>query len=800
MKLGCNLSEVSTIGRIGRIRDKAFGSNCTMKNPNKMKRILSNTAISCAVLAPGLTWGNTIIPVPEHSFETPVLTPGFVHSSFIATVWERFSQSGVAPAGTINHLDPSLLGTDGNNVLEVAEGQLVLLALDEVFEANTEYFLRVSVGNRPSFTRSNNESLFALVDGISNGEFLIVNAGDLEEGEFFDFVLSFSTVEHPSAVGRPITINFDSRFETEGSGSDYFDNVRLMKRPTSLDWTVTSLSDSGVGSLREAIDCAATGSTIRFAPEVFNQGEGNQILLETPLVIEGKNLEISASNIPGGVILSGASVTDRESTMILMNQASATIGDLEFRDGLSRNGGAVSVERSSDLTLEFCLFQNNSAFLNGSGGAILASGDVTMTNCTFFDNSSDASGSAVFVGQDGSLFASHCTVTGNSAFIPAGGGLSSVNGAIQTFAAVTSPATLHNCIVSGNMGSDAAGAGLVSRGGNVIGTLPMGFNPSDVFLGSDQIGVVEPKLGDLAANGGTVKTIYPLPDSPAIDNGRFIPELDPGVDARRVPTNFGGLPDAGAVQGGRLGTQSTIPTGATGFADISLPMDAVRAVPVTGSPSGEGVRFAIDNDPATKYLNFTNNSTGFKFTPTIGDAQAVGVTLTSANDAPRRDPAIVSLIGHRLGSRDVVLGTGTVDFTARGQERTFYIREISEVYESFSVLFLAIDNDRDDPNGNPSGDLAQDAFPQIAEVEFLGIPAESESARILDITLAPDDMIELTYIAGREGVFVIEQSFDLDFSVGNDATSFFMGSGFMETVLVDRFSSKSFYRIRNVNE
>ena len=105
-----------------------------------------------------------------------------------------------------------------------------------------------------------------------------------------------------------------------------------------------------------------------------------------------------------------------------------------------------------------------------------------------------------------------------------------------------------------------------------------------------------------------MKTIYPLPDSPAIDKGRFISALDPGVDARRVPTNFGGLPDAGAVQGGRLGTQSTIPTGATGFADISLPMDAVRAVPMTDSPSGEGVRFAIDNNPATKYLNFTNNS------------------------------------------------------------------------------------------------------------------------------------------------------------------------------------------------
>ena len=46
----------------------------------------------------------------------------------------------------------------------------------------------------------------------------------------------------------------------------------------------------------------------------------------------------------------------------------------------------------------------------------------------------------------------------------------------------------------------------------------------------------------------------------------------------------------------------------------------------------------IDNQP-TKYLNFDKLNTGFTVTPTVGGTLVTGLSLTSANDAPERDPS-----------------------------------------------------------------------------------------------------------------------------------------------------------------
>lgn len=50
--------------------------------------------------------------------------------------------------------------------------------------------------------------------------------------------------------------------------------------------TVTSTSSSGLGSLREAFNCATEGDTIRFAPVLNN----STILLNTPVIANGKEL------------------------------------------------------------------------------------------------------------------------------------------------------------------------------------------------------------------------------------------------------------------------------------------------------------------------------------------------------------------------------------------------------------------------------------------------------------------------------------------------------------------------------
>src|SRR5947208_5070099 len=82
--------------------------------------------------------------------------------------------------------------------------------------------------------------------------------------------------------------------------------------------------------------------------------------------------------------------------------------------------------------------------------------------------------------------------------------------------------------------------------------------------------------------------------------------------------------------------------------DITQPGDPIVATS-NNSPGSEGVANAIDNAP-TKYLNFDKVNTGFTVTPRVGLSVVQGITLTSANDAPERDPASFILSGSYDGT------------------------------------------------------------------------------------------------------------------------------------------------------
>src|SRR5688572_33112719 len=91
------------------------------------------------------------------------------------------------------------------------------------------------------------------------------------------------------------------------------------------------------------------------------------------------------------------------------------------------------------------------------------------------------------------------------------------------------------------------------------------------------------------------------------------------------------------------------------LADVTQPGDPIVATS-NNSPGSEGVANAIDNAP-TKYLNFDRVNTGFTVSPHAGLTVAGGWTLTSANDAPDRDPADYILSGSYDGSNCVAVLT-----------------------------------------------------------------------------------------------------------------------------------------------
>src|SRR3989440_10528871 len=90
--------------------------------------------------------------------------------------------------------------------------------------------------------------------------------------------------------------------------------------------------------------------------------------------------------------------------------------------------------------------------------------------------------------------------------------------------------------------------------------------------------------------------------------------------------------------------------------DVTQPGDPIVATS-NNTPGSEGVANAIDNQP-TKYLNFDKLNTGFTVFPRVGLTVVQCLTLTSANDAPERDPASFILSGSYDGTNFTFIASG----------------------------------------------------------------------------------------------------------------------------------------------
>src|SRR5262249_42234493 len=79
--------------------------------------------------------------------------------------------------------------------------------------------------------------------------------------------------------------------------------------------------------------------------------------------------------------------------------------------------------------------------------------------------------------------------------------------------------------------------------------------------------------------------------------------------------------------------------------NVIQPSDPIIASSAN-SPGSEGVKNAIDGTQA-KYLNFDSatGTSGFIVTPAVGATWVTGVAMQSANDAPERDPKVVTIEG-----------------------------------------------------------------------------------------------------------------------------------------------------------
>lgn len=156
-------------------------------------------------------------------------------------------------------------------------------------------------------------------------------------------------------------------------------SASLVSVASAATWTVTTLADSGPGSLRDAINLAAADDQIHFQP-----GLTGTVTLSTPLSVS-RSVQIRGN---GAVTLNGA---NQNRHFDIASNVDVTLADLVLEDGMASDGGAIFSQ--GRIRLANLILRNNTATSRG-GALFVASGNYVITGCLFESNNSTAEGGA----------------------------------------------------------------------------------------------------------------------------------------------------------------------------------------------------------------------------------------------------------------------------------------------------------------------------------------------------------------------------------------------------------------------
>ena len=279
----------------------------------------------------------------------------------------------------------------------------------------------------------------------------------------------------------------------------------------------------------------------------------------------------------------------------------------------------------------------------------------------------------------------------------------------------------------------------IEFGGAQIATVPMGTQAAST-LDTDGWWPVHIELttaGDLTLfyNDELIHDAVNIEDFAPIKNARIaFGGRTGGANANQFIDNFRIVLDAGNGGGG----------GGGDLADISAAGDAV-APSSDNHPAGEHAGLAIDNDSSTKYLNFDGaNDNPSGLTITTGGGVVTGLGLTSANDAPDRDPVTFVLSGSNDGGATFTeIASGDVPGFGERFERQEVSFANDEAYTTYEVIF-------------PTTAGPSTCCMQIAEIELLGrvvdVPGALTEPTVVDFgDLSGDASYEFFFNAIKAG-------------------------------------------------
>jgi predicted outer membrane repeat protein len=300
---------------------------------------------------------------------------------------------------------------------------------------------------------------------------------------------------------------------------------------------VTSVEDSGAGTLRQAIldaNARPGPQVIRFDSETGPFADPQIIRLLEPLPVLTGELTIDGyidNRLwqATGVTLSGGG---EHRVFEIAAGARVTIASLTVAEGRDRTGGGIF--NRGDLVVRGVTFRDNEATRRG-GGVANKNGQLTVINSTFVGNSAVRSGGGL-AGTGGRMTVTNCTFTRNSA--RKGGGLY-----------FTGTLLMRNTILANSSeGSDCLAKGELDPAGihNLI-VLNEGCG--------DPISSADPLLGELGSYQGPTRTIPPGGGSAAInlgDNASAVDESGAPLQwdqrGNGDPRYVGGITDIGAFE------------------------------------------------------------------------------------------------------------------------------------------------------------------------------------------------------------------------------------------------------------
>ena len=410
--------------------------------------------------------------------------------------------------------------------------------------------------------------------------------------------------------------------------------------------TVTSLADSGAGSLRAALADAAPGETIDFAVE-------GTIKLDSGLLID-KNVRIDG---PGARALA---ISGRDHVRVLHvagDGTEAQIDDLTIRAGRvdgdeTLGAGLLQTGANSVVRLERVALVDNEALLDETvplgGGAAIVRGTFELVDSTVAGNRAiGGGGGGIFIGEPATFAIVGSTIAGNTAGAAAGVLQLDATGAIRRSTIAGNTAASVGAGIGGSPGgsvtvsdsliTDSCDGPVTSEGGNVFATACVAAPATTDVVGSAPVSA-------LADHGGPTDTVLPLLGNPALDH---LGGACAAADQRGVARPQGAGCDAGAVEArtARLVASGPLSLGSALVGERTMPatvtltnageVDAVLgAITVSGSEvqltGGTCVEGAVVAPGATCTVSA-------RLAPTSAGAKEAVLSVALGAPAPRLD-------------------------------------------------------------------------------------------------------------------------------------------------------------------